>query len=121
MAITVYNKNKDNHFKRAWQMSTDWIIALSAMGGTVLGGIITAIIKATSSNNASSILDSTRFRRDILQRIESLEKKQDKLQTDLEKWKNWYWSLYYWLVELVSSHKVDIDIPKFHEQEKTDK
>jgi len=98
-------------------MSTDWIIALSATAGTVIGGIITALIKAASSNNTSSVLDSTRFRRDILQRIANLEKKQDDLQLELEKWKNWYWSLYYWLVELVISHKLNIDVPKFHEQE----
>jgi hypothetical protein len=80
--------------------------------GIVFGALITGLFKWITSNNASTINDRTKFRNDILKRLEQVEERTRHLEEEVTIWKIRYWSLYARTLE-----RFNVIPPDFHKMD----
>lgn len=95
-------------------------IEIVAIISAIVGGVITGVFNLLRTRNESSTDDRKQFRTDIMQRLKSLEAKQNQLEQDVIVWKGRYWSLYTWLVNFCFSNGIAAAPPSFHEMELTE-
>lgn len=96
-------------------MTRDWIITLSVLAGSMITAILTGLIRAIASTKKANIQDAGAFRLAILKRLESLETKTARLEEEVDKWRQRYWSLYLWMTDWGIKNHIDVPIPEFHD------